>query len=124
MVQGAPVPQVCYEVPVTPYVPCSNDNTKKNEIILTAMTNHHNDALAKRTADILQYEKDIVDNMETIKTKETELADLTKKGQEAAKAANTVVMPAAESQAVVAKQTELDTATKALTDFKVGKEAW
>jgi hypothetical protein len=49
----------CYESPVAPpvtsedpYVPCSNDHTKRENVILEAMTNHHNTALLKKTTPV------------------------------------------------------------------------
>jgi hypothetical protein len=50
----------CYESPTTtPYVPCSDENTKKNNIILNAMNAAHATVLAKKTADVTTYETDL-----------------------------------------------------------------
>jgi hypothetical protein len=109
------VTTTCYETPVpaapvpTPYVPCSDDMTKREDIILTAMTNHHNTALAKKTADVETYETDLNTKKLAITTAKEAVDTAKIAGTDAAKAAGTDVMPAAESTAVTDAEASLAT---------------
>lgn len=83
---------------------CTDDNTSKMDVIYTAMTSHHNTALAKKTADITQYETDLNAKLLLVTNAQTALDEAKKAGEAAATAAGTTVMPAAESQAVQAAE--------------------
>lgn len=73
------------------------------------MTNHHNTALAKKTADVTTYETDLNAKILAITTAKDAVDAAKKAGTEAAKAAGTDVMPAAESTAVTDAEAALAT---------------
>ena len=64
------------------------------------MTNHHNTALAKKTAAVTAYEASLKTKTDLVAAKKELVATAMKEGEAAAKAAGTTVMPADKSKIV------------------------
>ena len=103
---------------------CVDDNTAKNDIILTAMTSHHATTVAEKTADIIGYETDLKTKQETLADANSTLLAANEAGEAAAKLAEQYLMPTAEAAAVQAAESAQVLASGDLTTFKTGKEAW
>jgi hypothetical protein len=59
---------------------CEDDNTKKNDLILQAMTTQHNTAVALKTATVTQYETDLKTEVDNVADKKVLLAAAEKAG--------------------------------------------